>query len=86
MLKANVLNSVDIECTYIKCNIYIIEVPEAREDEVTSKQIMDQMFSKMMKEANSKIQEIRTISTRNKPQACHSDSKENQIQREITFK
>lgn len=37
MLKANVLNSVDIECTYIKCNIYIIEVPEAREDEVTSK-------------------------------------------------
>lgn len=67
MLKANGLNSVDIECTYIKCNMYIIEVPEAREDEVMSKQIMVQKFSKLMKEANSKIQEIHTISSRNKP-------------------
>lgn len=67
MLKANGLNSVDIERTYIKCNIYIIEVPEAREDEVMSKQIMVQKFSTLMKAANSKIQEIHTISSRNKP-------------------
>lgn len=37
MLKANVLNSVDIECTYMECNIYLIEVQETREDEVMSK-------------------------------------------------
>ena len=37
MLKASVLNSADIECTYMTYNIYVIEVPEAREDEVMSK-------------------------------------------------
>lgn len=89
MLEANVLNSFDLEDTHRKSNIYICNrsARNTREKNWSWDNVWRDNGSKvseLMKDTNPKILETHKISKRNKKifWTCHSDSEENQIQRE----